>query len=167
MLWKDISNTRMSVSSDIQTLRSWLKILGWAPLFQPTSQCLDIWWNTLLCIWCPTLRMDHLIVCCSLSSAELTCYIFKSANSVDQFWQNGKFSLFVFFSLFFLRLFIWVFSPFFIYFFVHFLLSSGPFLPSFLLLIFIYSLFPFLPYVLFIIYLLIICFFVWLFFHFR
>ena len=138
MLWKAISNTRMSVSSDIQTLRSWLKILGWAPLFQPTSQCLDIWWNTLLCIWCPTLRMDHLIVCRSLSSAELTCYIFKSANSVDQFWQNGKFSLFVFFSLFFLRLFIWVFSPFFIYFFVHFLLSSGPFLPSFYSYLFIH-----------------------------
>ena len=138
MLWKAISNTRMSVSSDIQTLRSWLKILGWAPLFQPTSQCLDIWWNTLLCIWCPTLRMDHLIVCRSLSSAELRCYIFKSANSVDQFWQNGKFSLFVFFSLFFLRLFIWVFSPFFIYFFVHFLLSSGPFLPSFYSYLFIH-----------------------------
>ena len=32
-----ISNTRKSVSSDIQTLRSWLKKLGCASFFQSTS----------------------------------------------------------------------------------------------------------------------------------
>ena len=52
MLWGAISNTRNSVSSDIQTLRSWLKRNSAAPrFFGPTFQCLDIWWNTLRCVW--------------------------------------------------------------------------------------------------------------------
>ena len=43
-----LSNTRKSVTSDTQTLRSWFKKrLGYALFFQPTSQCLDIWWNAL------------------------------------------------------------------------------------------------------------------------
>ena len=47
-----LSNTRKSVSSDTQTLRSWFKKkLGCALFFQSTSQCLDIWWNTLPCGW--------------------------------------------------------------------------------------------------------------------
>ena len=45
------SNTRKSVSSDIQTLRSWLKKLGCASFFQPTSPCLYIWWNALPRAW--------------------------------------------------------------------------------------------------------------------
>ena len=51
MLWEVISNARNSVSSDFQTLRSWLKKLDCASYFQPTSQCLDIWWNTLPRVW--------------------------------------------------------------------------------------------------------------------
>ena len=51
MLWEAISNTRRNVSSDIQTLRSWLKKSLLRLCFQPTSQCLDIWWNTLSCVW--------------------------------------------------------------------------------------------------------------------
>ena len=35
----------------IQTLRSSLKELGCASFSQPTSQCLDIWWNILPCVW--------------------------------------------------------------------------------------------------------------------
>ena len=36
----------------IRTLQSWLKkILGLCLLFQPISQCLDMWWNTLPCVW--------------------------------------------------------------------------------------------------------------------
>ena len=34
------------VSSDIQTPRRWLKKLGYRLVFQLTSRCLDIWWNT-------------------------------------------------------------------------------------------------------------------------
>ena len=44
-------NTRTGVSLDIQTLQSWFKKLGCSSFFQPISQCLDTWWNTLLCIW--------------------------------------------------------------------------------------------------------------------
>ena len=44
MFWGAISNTRRSVSLDIQTLRSWLKKLGCSSFFQATSQCSDIWW---------------------------------------------------------------------------------------------------------------------------
>ena len=52
MLWEAISNTRKSVSSDIQTLRSCLKRNSAAPhFFRPTFQCLDIWWDTLRCVW--------------------------------------------------------------------------------------------------------------------
>ena len=46
--FEKLYHTRKSVSSDIQTLRSWLKKRGGAEFFQPTFQCLDIWWNTLL-----------------------------------------------------------------------------------------------------------------------
>ena len=31
-----------------------LKKPGWASFFQPTSQCFDIWWNTLPRVWCIT-----------------------------------------------------------------------------------------------------------------
>ena len=51
MLWEAISNTRKSVSSDIQHFEVGLKNLGLRLVFQPTSQCLDIWWNTLHCVW--------------------------------------------------------------------------------------------------------------------
>ena len=47
----NISNTRNSVSSDIQTLRSGLKKWGTAEFFQPTSKCLDVWWNTITSVW--------------------------------------------------------------------------------------------------------------------
>ena len=50
-IWEAISNTRKHLSSDIQTARSRLKKLGYASCFQPTSQCLDIWWNILSCVW--------------------------------------------------------------------------------------------------------------------
>ena len=51
MLWEAISNTRKSVSSDIQTLRSCFKRNSAAPhFFRPTFQCLDIWWDTLRCL---------------------------------------------------------------------------------------------------------------------
>ena len=49
--WSYISNTRKSVSSDIQTLRRGLKKRGAAECFKPTSKCLDIWWNTLPHVW--------------------------------------------------------------------------------------------------------------------
>ena len=42
MVWEAISKTRKSVSSCIQTPRSWSKKLGCASFFQPTSQGLDI-----------------------------------------------------------------------------------------------------------------------------
>ena len=43
MHWEAISNTRKSVSSDIQILRIWLKKKnGLHLVFQPTSQYLDI-----------------------------------------------------------------------------------------------------------------------------
>ena len=57
MLWAAISNTRLSVSCDIQTLRSWLKQNkknnSAAPRrFNPLlSTYLVIWWNVLHCIW--------------------------------------------------------------------------------------------------------------------
>ena len=40
------------VSSDIQTPQSWLKKLGYCLVFQFTSRCLDIWWNTFSLVWC-------------------------------------------------------------------------------------------------------------------
>ena len=49
--WSYISNTRKSVSSDIQTLKRGLKKRGAAECFKPTSKCLDIWWNTLPHVW--------------------------------------------------------------------------------------------------------------------
>ena len=51
MLWEAISNTRKSVSRDIQTLKLVKKKLGCASFFQPASQCLDTWWNTLPRVW--------------------------------------------------------------------------------------------------------------------
>ena len=41
-----------------QTLRSWLKKLGCASFFEPTSQCLDIWCNTHPRVWYITKRIN-------------------------------------------------------------------------------------------------------------
>ena len=51
MICEAKSNTQKSVSSDIQTLRTWFKKLGCTSFFQLTSQCLNIRWNTLPCVW--------------------------------------------------------------------------------------------------------------------
>ena len=52
MLWEAMSNTRKRVSSDTQMLHSLLKKkLSCISFFQSTSQCLDIWWNTLSFVW--------------------------------------------------------------------------------------------------------------------
>ena len=42
LILSNISNTRKSVSSDFQTLRSGLKKRGAAEFFRPNSKCLDI-----------------------------------------------------------------------------------------------------------------------------
>jgi len=51
MLWEAISNTRKRVSSDIQTLRSWLKKTRLRLVFTTHFSVFDIWWNTLPRIW--------------------------------------------------------------------------------------------------------------------
>ena len=51
IIWEAISNTQKCVSSDMQTRRSRLNKTGCASFFQPTSQCLDIWWNTPSRVW--------------------------------------------------------------------------------------------------------------------
>ena len=38
-------------SSDIETLRRWSQKLDLHSVFEPTSQCLGIWWNSLPCVW--------------------------------------------------------------------------------------------------------------------
>ena len=51
MLWEALSNTRRkSISSDIPTRRSWVKKTRVRFLF-PTHFSVDIWWNTLPCLW--------------------------------------------------------------------------------------------------------------------
>ena len=47
----NISNTRNSVSSDIQTPRRELKIRRAAEYFSRNSRCLDSWWNTVSSVW--------------------------------------------------------------------------------------------------------------------
>ena len=49
--WEDISNTRDSVSSHFQTPQISSKILRCASYFQLSSQCLEIWWNTVSRVW--------------------------------------------------------------------------------------------------------------------
>jgi len=51
MLWEAISTLeRMfhQISKNFEV--DWKKI-RYASFFQPTSQCLDMWWNTLPCVW--------------------------------------------------------------------------------------------------------------------
>ena len=52
-------NNIKSVSSDFQTPRSWLKKLGCASFFQPTSRCLEIGGNTLPRVWSITYSFIH------------------------------------------------------------------------------------------------------------
>ena len=59
IIWEAISNTQKCVSSDIQTPWSRLKKLGCTSFFQPTSQCLDIWWNTPSRVWCNISNTRH------------------------------------------------------------------------------------------------------------
>ena len=51
IVWEAISNTRKSVFFYFQTPWSWLKKLGCASFFQPTSPCLEIGGNTLPHVW--------------------------------------------------------------------------------------------------------------------
>ena len=48
---RNISNTRDSVSSDIQTPRRELKIRRAAEYFWQNSRCLEMWWNTVSDVW--------------------------------------------------------------------------------------------------------------------
>ena len=50
-LWEVISNTRKSVSSDIQPPRNRLKSSAFGLVFQLASRCLDIRWNTPSRVW--------------------------------------------------------------------------------------------------------------------
>ena len=61
IVWEAISNTRKSVSSNFQTPRSWLKKLGCASFFQPTSRCLEIGGNTLPRLWSITSKTSKFV----------------------------------------------------------------------------------------------------------
>ena len=61
MLWEAVSNTQNSISLDIQTLWSWLKDSAAPNFFQPSSHCLDIWWNILPHVWYITYTIVQLV----------------------------------------------------------------------------------------------------------
>ena len=49
--WEDISKSRDSVSSHFQTPRSSSKIFRCMSYFQHSSQCLEMWWDTVTHVW--------------------------------------------------------------------------------------------------------------------
>ena len=54
--WEGVSNTRDSVWLSFQTHRSSSKILHYGSYFQLPSSCLEMWLNTVFCVWYITCR---------------------------------------------------------------------------------------------------------------